>query len=158
MESWERHNTARNHPLFATRPLIEWKWAVDKVVVHHGTAPMLAALHSFELRKGNVPECPYVGIHINTQKKVDEPIKFYDYRNDGFDLQWALGQLSIPKNIRALEVAIRFDITRETLQHYYEEPFVLDAQAAKASAKPPSPMYVDSKNSSTEHSHRGKRI
>ena len=98
---------------------------------------MPAALHSFELRKGNVHERPYVSIHINTQKMVDEPIKFYDYRNDGFDLQWALGQLSIPKNIRDLEVAIRFDITREALQHYYEERFVLGAQAGKASAKPP---------------------
>ena len=117
MESWEHHTTARNHLLFATGPLIDWKWAVDKVVVHHGTAPMLAAPHSFELRKGNVPERLFVSIHINTQKKVDDPIKFYDYRNDGFDLQWALGQLSIRKNIRDLEVAIRFDITREALQH-----------------------------------------
>ena len=76
MESWERHTAASNHLLFATGPLIDWKWAVDKVVVHHGTAPMLAALHSFELHKGNVPERPYVSIHINTQKKAAAPSSF----------------------------------------------------------------------------------
>ena len=137
MESWERQTTAGNHLLFANGPLIDWKSAADKVGVHHGTAPMLVALESLQLRKANFPERAFVSIHINTRKKVDDPITVYDYGNDGLDLQWALGQLSIPNNIRDLEVAIRFDITREPLQHYYEEWFVLNAQAAKASAKPP---------------------
>ena len=58
MESWERHTMARNHLLLATGPLIDWKWAVDKVVVHQGTSTMLIALHTFELRCGNVPNAP----------------------------------------------------------------------------------------------------
>ena len=66
MESWERHTTARNHLLFAAGPLIDWKWAVDKVVVRHGVAPMMSSFHAFNLRKGNVPERPYVSIHIDT--------------------------------------------------------------------------------------------
>ena len=87
MESWERRTTARKHLLFATGPLIDWKWPVDKVVVHHCTARILAALDSFVHRKGNVPERPYVIIPINVKKKADDPIKFYDHRNDGSDLQ-----------------------------------------------------------------------
>ena len=66
MESWERHTTARNHLLFAAGPLIDWKWAVDKVVVRHGVAPMMSSFHAFNLRKGNVPERPYVSIHTDT--------------------------------------------------------------------------------------------
>ena len=93
---------------------------------------------------------------------MDDPIRFYHYQKGGFDLLWALGQLSNPKNIRDLQIAIRFDITREALQHYYEEPFVLDAQAAKLvpsrRINVPSPMYVGFEHSSTEHTHWGKKM
>ena len=119
MEWWETHSTARNHFLFAAGPLIDCKWAVDKVVVHHGVTPMMCSFHSFDLRKGNVPERPYVSIHIDTHHKATDPISVLDYRTDGFDIQWALNQLSIPKNIRDLDTTIRFDGKREILQSYY---------------------------------------
>ena len=137
MESWERHTMARNHLPFAAGPLIDWKWDVDKVVVHHGVAPMMSSLHAFQLRKGNIPERAYVSIHINTHHKANDPIEFFDYWRDGFAVQWALNQLSIPKNIRDLETAIRFDVRRDVLQHSYEERFTIHTQAGKLTAKQP---------------------
>ena len=135
MESWEKDSMARNHLVFAAGPLIDWKWAVDKVVVHHVVAPMMSSLHAFQLCKGNIPERPYVSIHINTHHKANDPIEFFDYRSAGFDVQWALNQLSIPKNIRDLETTIWFDVRRDVLQHYYEERFTIDSQAGKPTAK-----------------------
>ena len=41
-------------------------------------------------------------------KEIDDPIRFYHYQKDGFDLLWALGQLSNPKNIRDPQVAVWF--------------------------------------------------
>ena len=137
MESWERHTTARNHLLFAAGPLIDWKWAVDKVVVHHGVAPLISSMHAFQLHKRNIPEGFYVGIHIDTTHKAGDAIEFYDYRNDGFDVQWALNTLNIPKNIHELETTLRFDIQRDVLRHYYEERYTIDTEAGKPTAKKP---------------------
>ena len=41
MESWGRHTKAKNHLLFAAGPLIDLKWAVDKLVCHHGVKPLV---------------------------------------------------------------------------------------------------------------------
>ena len=137
MESWVRHSTARNQLFFAAGPLFDWKWAVDKVVVHYGIAPMMSSFHSFNLRKGKIPERPNVSIHVDTHHKANDPISFPDYRSDGFDIQWALNQLSIPKSIRDLDYPIRFDVKREILQSYYEERFVIDTNLKKPTAKQP---------------------
>ena len=56
MESWDRHTTARNHLLCASSPLIEWKWAVDKVVVHHGNSPTQRTFVTFRLPSGLISQ------------------------------------------------------------------------------------------------------
>ena len=136
MQSW--HTTACNHLLFTTSPLIDWILAVDEVVVHHGTSPLLTGLHTFELRRGNIPEHPYVSIHIDTAPIPDNNIEFHNDRLDGFDIEWALEKISVPENIREMEMTLRFDIKREVLHHYYEERYTSDLQAGKSTANNPT--------------------
>ena len=110
---------------------------MNKLVLHHGVAPMMSSFHSFNLRKGNVAKRLYVSVHIDTHHKANDPISFLDYRSDGFDIQWALKQVSIPKNIRDLETTIRFDVKREIFQSCHEERFVIDTNLKKSTAKQP---------------------
>ena len=57
METWERHTRATNHLFFAAGPLIDLKWAVDMVVCHHGTRPLVPT-RAFSLKEGDIPERP----------------------------------------------------------------------------------------------------
>ena len=138
MESWKRHTTARNHLLFATDPLIDWKCAVDRVVVHHGTSAMLTGLHTFELRRGNILERPHVSIHIDMARKPHHKIEFQDYGLDGFEVQWASEKISVPKNVKEMEMSLRFDIKGEVLHHYYEQRYTIDLQAGRSTAQQPA--------------------
>ena len=114
MESWERHTMAKNHLLFAAGPLIDLKQWVDKVVVHHGTRPLLPT-RAFSLRDGYIPQRPYVSIHINTSKKVDNEINFRDLNYRGQDLQLALNTIQVNKTIAAVDITLRIDVYKDIL-------------------------------------------
>ena len=89
MESWERHTKAKNHLLFAAGPLIDLKWAVDKVVCHHRTKALFLT-RAFSLKQGYTPERPLVSIHINTAHQPSDPIDFCDLDTRGLSLDEAL--------------------------------------------------------------------
>ena len=89
MESWERHTKAKNHLLFAAGPLKDLRWAVDKVVCHHGTKPLVLT-RAFSLKQGYTPERPLVSIHINTARQPSDPIDYRDWDSRGLSLDAAL--------------------------------------------------------------------
>ena len=135
MESWKRHTMAKNHLLFAAGPLIDLKQWVDKVVVHHGTRPMVPT-RAFSLKEGYIPQRPYVSIHINTSKKVDDDIAFEDLNYQGHDLQLALNAIQVNKTLAAVDVTLRIDVHKDILFKYYNERHILDV----SNGKNPSPV------------------
>ena len=116
---------AKNHLLFAAGPLIDLKQLVDKVVVHHGTRPLLPTM-TFSLRDGYIPERPYVSIHINTSKKVDDEIYFRDLNYFGQDLQLALNTIQVIKTIAAVDITLRIDVHKDIPFKYYNELHIID--------------------------------
>ena len=130
MESWERHTMAKNHLLFAAGPLIDLKQWVDKVVVHYGTRPLVPT-RAFSLRDGYMPQRPYVSIHINTSKKVDDEIDFRDLNYRGQDLQLALNTIQVNKTIAAVDITLRIDVHKDILFKYYNERHIIDVSNGK---------------------------
>ena len=135
MESWERHTKAKNHLLFAAGPLIDLKPWVDKVVVHHGARPHIPT-RAFSLKEGYIPQRPYVSIHINSTKKLEDPIQYEDYNDHGQDLPRALNAIQVQKSIASVEVTLRIDIHKEVLFKYYNERHIIDV----SNGKNPSPV------------------
>ena len=123
METWEKHTTAHNHLLYAAGPLIDLKWAVDKVVCHHGTSPRIPT-RAFSLKDGNLPERPFVSIHVNSGRKANEPIDYKNYDSRGMNLQAALQTINIQKTISSIDVNLRFDAHRDILYKYYNDIFL----------------------------------
>ena len=131
MELWERHTKARNHLLFTAGPLIDLKWAVDKVVVHHGTRPRETTRACALL-----PQHPYVSIHFNTSKQPSDPIDCRDLDAQGMSIQMALGAINIPNSISMVEINPRFDVHRDILFKYYNERRLIKL----GNGKNPSPV------------------
>ena len=109
MESWERHTKAKNHFLFAAGPLIDLKWAVDKVICHHGTKPLVPT-RAFSLKQGYTPERPLVSIHINTARQPSDPRDYRDLDSRGQNLDAALRAINVPKPISSVDITLRFDV------------------------------------------------
>ena len=122
MESSERHTMAKNHLLFAAGPLIDLKQWVDKVVV---------PTRAFSLRDGYIPQRPYISIHINTSKKVDDEIDFRDLNYRGQDLQLALNTIQVNKTIAAVDITLRIDVHKDILFKYYNERHIIDVSNGK---------------------------
>ena len=109
METWERHTRATNHLLFAAGPLIDLKWAVDMVGCHHGTRP-LVPMRAFSLKEANIPERPYLSIHLNTSRDPTDPILYKDLESRGLNLQGALQAIKVPKSLSTVDITLRFDV------------------------------------------------
>ena len=135
MELWERHTKARNHLLFTAGPLIDLKWAVDKVVVHHGTRRRVTT-RAFALIEGFLPQHPYVSIHFNTSKQPTDPIDYRDLDAQGMSIQMALDAINIPNSISMVEINPRFDVHRDILFKYYNERRLIEL----GNGKNPSPV------------------
>ena len=126
---------AKNHLLFAPGPLIDLKQWVDKVVVHHGTRPLVPT-RAFSLRDGYIPQRPYVSIQFNASKKADDEIDFQSLNYRGQDLQLALNTIQVNKTIAAVDITLRRDVHKDIILKYYNERHVIDV----SNGKDPSPV------------------
>ena len=102
MESWERHTKAKNQLLFAAGPLIDLKPWLDKVVVHHGARPHIPT-RAFSLKEGYIPQRPYVSIHINSTKKLEDPIQ----DEDSTTMDKTYNEHSMPSKFKSLLPRLR---------------------------------------------------
>ena len=125
MESWERHTKAKNHLLFAAGPLIDLKWAVDKVVCHHGVKPLVPT-RGFSLKQGYTPEKLLVSIHINTSRHSSDPIDYRNLESRGLSLDAALRAIDVPKPISLIDITLRFDVHQNILSKYYNDRYLED--------------------------------
>ena len=125
MESWERHTKAKDHLLFAAGPLIDLKWAVDKVVCHHGTK-LLVPTRAFSLKQGYTPEGPLVSIHIITARQPSNQIDYRDLDSRGLTLDAALQAINVPKPISSVDITLCFDVHRSILSKYYNHRYLED--------------------------------
>ena len=134
MEPWERHTKAKNHLLFAAGPLIDLRWAVDKVVCEHGTKPLVPT-RAFSLKQGYTPERPLVSIHINTARQPSDPIDHCDLDSRGLSFDAALRAINVPKPISSVDITFRFDVHQNILSKYYNDRYLEDLGNGK---KPPA--------------------
>ena len=130
METWEHHTCATNHLLFAAGPLIDLKWAVDMVVCHHGTRPPVPT-RAFSLKEGNIPERPYVSIHLNTSRDPMDPILYKDLESRGLNLQGALQAIKVPKSLSTVDIRLHFDVHRDVLWKYHQDRYLIDLGEGK---------------------------
>ena len=106
----------KNNLLFAASPVIDLKWAVDKVVCHRGVKPLVPT-RAFSLKQGYTPERPLVSIHINTSRQPSDPIDYRHLDSRGLSLDAALRAINVPKLIASVDTTdtLRFDVHQSIL-------------------------------------------
>ena len=138
------HNSTQSSFFCNTLPIV-LKWVVIKGAPHHAVAPVLYSAQTFELHGGDLHALQLVIVDIDKTKNPEHNIELHDLPFDGTDILRALAQILLPKNMCEMGVIIQFHAQCSVLNEYYDIQYIVDEEASKASAQPPSERLIDVK-------------